>query len=75
MNRKNLMLMMAGAMAATLGNPQKGVYAIPKTDKTEFPNYIPPDPHRLYEFSIHGHKVMAYSKKDAIKRLKHQNKI
>lgn len=75
MNRKNLMLMMAGAMATALSNPQRGVYVIPKNDKTEFPNYIPPDPRRLYEFTIHGHKVKAYSRKDAIKRLKHQKKI
>lgn len=34
------------------------------------------EPHReLREFSIKGHKVMAYSKKDAITRLKHQKKI
>ena len=75
MNRTTLMRIMAGAMADASSNPQRGVYAIPKTDKTEFPNYIPPDPRRLYEFSIHGHKVMAYSKHDAITRLKHQKKI
>lgn len=34
------------------------------------------EPHReLKEFSIKGRKVMAYSKKDAITRLKHQKKI
>ena len=34
------------------------------------------EPHReLREFSIKGIKVMAYSKKDAITRLKHQKKI
>lgn len=34
------------------------------------------EPHReLREFSIKGHKVMAFSKKDAITRLKHQKKI
>ena len=75
MNRKNLILMMAGAIATVLSTPQRGVYAIPTTDKTELPNRVPPDPRRLYEFSIHGHKVMAYSKKDAITRLKHQKKI
>lgn len=30
---------------------------------------------QLREFSIKGHKIMAYSKKDAITRLKHQKKI
>ena len=33
------------------------------------------DSRQLREFSIKGHKVMAYSKKDAITRLKHQKKI
>ena len=35
----------------------------------------PVDSRQLREFSIKGHKVMAYSKKDAITRLKHQKKI
>lgn len=30
---------------------------------------------QLREFSIKGHKIMAYSRKDAITRLKHQKKI
>ena len=29
----------------------------------------------LKEFTIKGHKVMAYSRKDAIKRLKHKKKL
>ena len=33
------------------------------------------DNRQLREFSIKGHKVMAFSKKDAITRLKHQKKI
>lgn len=33
------------------------------------------DSRQLREFSIKGHKIMAYSKKDAITRLKHQKKI
>lgn len=33
------------------------------------------DSRQLREFSIKGHKVMAFSKKDAITRLKHQKKI
>lgn len=32
------------------------------------------DSRQLREFSIKGHKVMAYSRKDAITRLKHQKK-
>lgn len=33
------------------------------------------DSRQLREFSIKGHKIMAYSKKDAITRLKHQKLI
>lgn len=33
------------------------------------------DSRQLREFSIKGHKVMAYSKKDAITRLKHHKRI
>lgn len=33
------------------------------------------DSRQLREFSIKGHKIMAFSKKDAIIRLKHQKKI
>lgn len=33
------------------------------------------DSRQLREFSIKGHKIMAYSRKDAITRLKHHNKI
>ena len=36
------------------------------------PNYKPKTQHReLREFTVKGKKVMAYSKKDAITRLKH----
>lgn len=33
------------------------------------------DSRQLRKFSIKGHKVMAFSKSDAITRLKHQKKI
>lgn len=33
------------------------------------------DSRQLREFSIKGHKIMAYSKKDAITRLKHLKKL
>ncbi len=37
------------------------------------PNYRPKTQHReLREFTVKGKKVMAYSKKDAITRLKHK---
>lgn len=33
------------------------------------------DSRQLREFSVKGHKIMAYSKKDAITRLRHQKII
>lgn len=33
------------------------------------------DSRQLRKFSIKGHKIMAYSRKDAITRLKHQKKL
>lgn len=33
-----------------------------------------PPERRMYEFSIQGQKVMAYSRKDAITRIKHQKR-
>lgn len=45
--------------------------------KMKFSDKIPKavDSRQLREFSIKGHKIMAYSKKDAITRLKHLQKI
>lgn len=49
----------------------------PPRTKVKFSNKIPKsvDSRQLREFSIKGHKIMAYSKKDATTRLKHLNKI
>lgn len=77
MSRKNLMLVMAGALAMASDPffcgtrpPQR---EIKFSDKSIA---LFREPHRdLKEFSIKGHKIMAYSRKDAIKRLKHQKKI
>lgn len=39
------------------------------------PNYRPKPVHKkLREFTVKGQKIMAYSKKDAVTRLKHQKK-
>lgn len=39
------------------------------------PNYEPKPLHReLREFTVKGRKIMAYSKKDAVTRLRHQKK-
>lgn len=84
MSRKNLMLAMAGAMMAMASDPNmKGVFATPKPrfKKPETREELLSEPRhfqdsrQLREFSIKGHKVMAYSKKDAITRLKYQKKI
>ena len=49
----------------------------PRTGKTFSPDYKVKDPdfrRQEREFNINGVKVMAYSRKDAIQRLKHKNK-
>lgn len=49
----------------------------PRTGKTLSPDYKVKDPdfrRQEREFNINGVKVMAYSRKDAIQRLKHKNK-
>ena len=48
-----------------------------RTGKTLSPDYKVKDPdfrRQEREFNINGVKVMAYSRKDAIQRLKHKNK-
>lgn len=40
------------------------------------PNYRPKPVHReLREFTVKGQKIMAYSKKDAVTKLRHQKEI
>lgn len=71
MNRKilsTLGLLYAASMSEenVFGSP---VHRAPKTN----PNYRRPVEHRVeQEFTVNGQKVMAYSRKDAIKRLKHK---
>lgn len=78
MNLKHLALMTA-VMAAS-ADPHTRPFSAPEprfrkpTSREDIPGTYQ-ESRRLYEFTIHGHKVMAYSKKDAIKRLKHQKKI
>lgn len=49
-------------------------YDKPVTRRMRFnPDYKVTPPNRvLREFTVNGNKVMAYSKKDAIKRMKHK---
>lgn len=66
------MLSLAMAMAAA-ENP-RGVYDTYFSGKPKYnPNYKPKQVHQeLKEFCIKGEKVMAYSRKDAIVRLRHK---
>lgn len=52
----------------------ENLYDAPKKAGMKFnPDYKVDTPKKeLREFTIKGHKVMAYSKKDAIKRMKHK---
>ena len=84
MNYKALMLAMAGMMDMASGPFFRETHYSTPTDKKlknkeELHDYMwnhpPKDSRQLREFSIKGHKVMAYSKHDAITRLKHQKKI
>lgn len=90
MSRKNLMLAVATTMVSMMNDSYAGINpyrfeprgypAMDKKTEEELYDKIrnqPPkkDSRQLREFSIKGHKVMAYSKKDAITRLKLQKKI
>ena len=66
--------MLSMAMAANGGN----IYGIPRGKRVDRNNYradIKEDNRELREYIIKGQKVMAYSKKDAIKRLNHKKKL
>ena len=64
-----LTLGMAALSSSMIGNP----YNTKRIRHNYNPDYKVKSPIReLREFTIKGKKIMAYSKKDAIKRLKHQ---
>lgn len=71
---KSIMLSLVMAIAAA--ENQKLVYDTYFSEKPKYnPNYKPKQVHQeLKEFCIKGEKVMAYSRKDAIVRLKHKKK-
>ena len=81
MNLKNLALMTAVMAASSdytpsfFKDPSTGGGRHRKPTSREDIPATYHDPRQLREFTIHGHTVKAYSKKDAIKRLKHQRKI
>jgi len=67
-----LLAMMAMAAAGS-GYP---VYGAPRRVEKKRKLYVKPiQPKELHEFTIQGHTIMAFSKKDAIRRLKYQGKI
>lgn len=80
MSKRSLLALLAGyAMVAAQYNER--YRPTPKRqmpyDDNGFSDKVPKavDSRQLREFSIKGHKVMAYSRKDAITRLKHQKKL
>lgn len=73
MNLLKLMLMYAQIMA----NDNNGIYPHERRGPKFNPNYTVKDKDSMRqerEFNINGIKVMAYSRKDALQRLKHKNK-
>lgn len=80
MSKRNLLAMLVG-YAMIAAQYDDSFRPTPKRQKSysdnSFSDRIPKavDSRQLREFSIKGHKIMAYSKKDAITRLKHQKKI
>ena len=82
-SRSKLLLAMLGATIVQAQNAdnyyrygQHKRYSIPDSGNgfSKVPIKVT-DNRQLREFSIKGNKVMAFSKKDAITRLKHQKKI
>lgn len=71
---KQILLATAAMMAAAASDDR--AYKQNESGGIRFnPNYKPKSVHReLREFTVKGQKIMAYSKKDAISRLKHQKK-
>ena len=69
---KEVMALTMLSMAYSNGG---GIYGIPRGKRVDRNNYranIKEDNKELREYIIKGQKVMAYSKKDAIKRLNHK---
>lgn len=78
--KRSALLMMLGAAAMTHSyspGPYRGHVHDLRPRGNTFANgkYFRHESRTLSEFTVKGHKVMAYSKKDAIKRLKHQKLI
>ena len=74
MNRMKSLLLCALGMVASTEN-YKDFYGVPKQTPKYNPEYKPKVQHReLKEFMIKGEKIIAYSRKDAIKKFNHLNR-
>lgn len=70
---KNLLLYTLGMVAIT--ENYEDFYEVPKQTPKYNPKYKPKVQHReLKEFTIKGEKIIAYSRKDAIKKFNHLNR-
>lgn len=73
MSRLKNILLTTAAMMAIAQSGKSPFSSESQTSVSYNPDYNVKQPHReLKEFCVKGKKVMAYSKKDAIKRLKHK---
>lgn len=72
MSRMKQMLLAAAAMCAVA--QKYDPYSVNREERMTFnPDYkVKSEVKELREFTIKGTRIMAYSKKDAIKRLKHK---
>lgn len=72
MKMKSILLPLIMAMASA--GSSENVFGTSFRGKPKYnPNYKPKQAHReMKEFCINGEKVMAYSRKDAIVRLRHK---
>ena len=73
------LMRMALMMAATAAYAQDSIFGSPRTKLDESKGNIPADkqkchPKAQHEFTIKGVKIMAASKKDAIKKFNHRKK-
>lgn len=73
MSKLRRLALITAAMAVAAGANSQ-LYGCPRESGMRFnPNYKPQVPKRqLREFTVKGKKIMAYSKKDAVIRLRHQ---
>lgn len=73
-------LLLAAACQMAMMSSQSNVFGAPQSlgkarNTLEDGKPIKRQPKQLHEFKIKGHTVMAYSRKDAIKRLKMKGKL